>query len=133
MDDRCAQPAATGRLKKRAEFLAVAKGRRFHGPLFTVQARAGDASRAPRVGLTLTKKVGNAVVRNRIRRRLREALRVTQGLPTEAGWDYVLIGRREALAASFVTIRAELARALGKVKASGKGERRTTRQAADHE
>ena len=80
------------RLKKRADFLAAAKGRRQHQRCFVLQGRqrevAGEASEnadAPRFGFTVTKKVGNSVVRNRIRRRLREAARLADSaLPSPA-------------------------------------------------
>ena len=75
-DDRCSR-AAPARLTRRAEFLRVGKGQRWHGTAMSIQAevREADADDQPRFGFTLTKKVGNAVVRNRARRRLREALR----------------------------------------------------------
>lgn len=67
------------RLKKRAEFQAVAAGKRVSRPGFVLQARAstGDRHRPPRFGFTVTRRIGNAVVRNRIRRRLKEAVRLS--------------------------------------------------------
>ena len=70
----------------------------------------------PRVGFTVSKKVGNAVERNRVRRRLREIVRRNAALAAENGHDYVLIGRRAALAMPFETISAEFARAMGRVR-----------------
>ena len=61
-----------------------------------------------RVGLTVTKKTGGAVERNRIRRRLREALRHAKALSTEPETDYVLVARREALTLPFATLVADL-------------------------
>jgi ribonuclease P protein component len=120
------------RLKKRADFVAAAKGRRQHQRNFVLQARertespepeCGPASSPridlPRVGFTVTKKVGNAVVRNRIRRRFREAVRLSEESLFRPGCDYVLAARREALAASFDDLRGELARALKKIHQSG--------------
>jgi len=114
------------RLKKRADFLAAAKGRRQHMGNFVLQARerepSPDTADAARVGFTVTKKVGKAVVRNRIRRRLREAVRLTGAGLFKPGRDYVLAARREALTAPFDDLRGELVRALKKIH--GAGERR---------
>ena len=71
----------------------------------------GDQA-SPRVGFTVTKKVGNAVVRNRVRRRLREAVRVHAAGDMQPGKDYVIVGREEVLAAPFAAIRTELSRRL---------------------
>lgn len=65
---------------------------------------------AARVGFTVTKKVGNAVVRNRIRRRLKEAVRVHAAGDMRPGKDYVIVGREEVLTAPFAAIRTELSR-----------------------
>ena len=67
----------------------------------------GDAAR---VGFTVTKKVGNAVVRNRIRRRLKEAVRVHAADDMQPGNDYVIVGREEVLTAPFAAIKTELSR-----------------------
>lgn len=78
--------------------------------LLEVLKRGDDAS--PRYGLTVTKKAGNAVIRNRIRRRLHEAVRVHAARDMNAGNDYVIVGRPELLTASFDDIKAELSRRL---------------------
>ena len=81
-------------LKKRADFVALNRARRQVMPTLLVQGRhRGDGSDDVRVGFTCSKKVGNAVARNRAKRRLREVAR--RVLPTHgrAGWDYALIGR----------------------------------------
>jgi ribonuclease P protein component len=114
-----------GRLKRRADFLRAAKGKRWHATPMSVQAATSDEP-GVRIGLTLTRKVGNAVVRNRIRRRLREAVRVTDALPVVPGHDYVIIGRVEALRLPFETLQRDLARALRGVHESGRpGGRRS--------
>jgi len=112
-----ASPGAFSVLNKRADFLKAAKARRQPLPAFLVQARkrADDepAETPIRVGFTCSKKVGNAVARNRAKRRLREVAR--QVLPDhgQPGWDYVLIGRRDATATRpFDQMCADLTRAL---------------------
>lgn len=104
-------------LKKRADFLAASRGRRQAMAGFVLQGRArGDGSGAVRVGFTCSKKVGNAVARNRAKRRLREIARLTLPGEGRAGWDYVLIGRNEATAAlPFGTLREDLSRALARL------------------
>ena len=63
-----------------------------------------------RVGFTVTKKVGNAVVRNRVRRRLKEAVRVSAAGDMLPGNDYVIVGREDVLSAPFAQVAAELSR-----------------------
>lgn len=111
---------APGRLKRRAEFLKVAaKGRKaaVHGLVLQALARADDAP--ARLGFTVTKKVGNAVIRNRTRRRLKEAARLLlrerhlagAGL---AGVDLVVIGRDATRQRPFAELMDDLSRALSK-------------------
>ena len=97
------------RLRKRAEFLRVAGGTRVSRPGFLLQAlraEGASATRPPRYGFTVTKKLGGAVVRNRIRRRLREAVRLAGD--GEPGMDYVLVGRHAALTLQFERLVADL-------------------------
>ena len=103
------------RLKQRADFLAAAAGMKIPAAAFVLQARPRDDTAAPRFGFTASKKVGNAVERNRVRRRLREVVRRSAALSVEAGHDYVLIGRRAALAAPFARMIADFAGALKRV------------------
>ncbi len=101
---------APARLLKRAEFLAVRRGEKRRGRFFLVEALDRHDDGEPRVGYTVTKKVGNAAVRNRVRRRLKEAVRVHAADDMAAGHDYVIVGREDALAAPFGQLRAELCR-----------------------
>ena len=85
-------------------------------PGFLLQARHRGDMDAPRIGYTCSKKIGNAVARNRAKRRLRALAR--QVLPGAArpGWDYVLVGRPGAtIDRNFADMAAELARAIAKV------------------
>jgi ribonuclease P protein component len=143
---------APERLRRRADFLRAAKGKRFFARGLTLQAvprpiasetmeaRAwGDpttfgagtrtdqtgnpldvlscAEAQPRFGFTVTKQCGGAVRRNRIRRRLKEALRLLNPLPARPGHDYVILARPEALGMPFLTLQGELIRALDKFDA----------------
>ena len=113
------------RLKRRAEFLRVAaRGRKAAMPGLVLQALSrGDAAPA-RLGFTVTKKIGNAVVRNRTRRRLREAARLwlrEQALSGVApcGVDLVLIGREGTRGRDFRVLIDDLARAIRKTAPDG--------------
>ena len=108
------RPAAPTRLRKREEFLAVRRGEKRRGRFFLLEVLDRGNEDAPRVGFTVTKKVGNAAVRNRIRRRLREAVRVHAAGDMQRGKDYVIVGREELLAAPFAEIKTELSRRLRK-------------------
>jgi ribonuclease P protein component len=130
------------RLTRRRQFLNVAKGKRCHTSAFTLQSAPsgstaptrGSRSRPveatvltpeasvvtsdptcgtqPRFGITVTKKIGGAVMRNRIRRRLKEALRGLVPLPARLGHDYVIVARGEALGMPFPLLQESLAKAL---------------------
>jgi ribonuclease P protein component len=137
---------SSGRLRRRREFLNAAKnGVRASGPLFTIQMVDQDrmlrptetssvpVDASPRFGLTVTKKVAGAVGRNRIRRRLREALRAGGpggfgGLGARAGQDYVIIARREALNAPFADILSQMAEGFARLqnRKAARGRRNQT-------
>lgn len=104
-------------MKKRADFVAASKARYQTAPSLTVQMRnRDDGDAAVRVGFTCSKKVGNAVARNRAKRRLREIARLDLQTLAKAGHDYVLIGKKNATATrEFEAMRADLAKALGKL------------------
>ena len=114
-------------LKNRSDFLACARGRRVHRPALVLQGRRrqpGENGDQIRYGLTATKKLGNAVVRNRIRRRLRAAAQEVLPEKAIAGWDYVLIGRVGALKCPFGDLLRDLETALEmlqKARQPGKG------------
>jgi ribonuclease P protein component len=104
-------------LTERPEFLNAAKGRRHHAALFTIRAiRRKQTGGGPRFGLTVTTKTGNSVERSRIKRRLREAIRLHARLVAVPGTDYVVVGRRAVLAASFETLAAELVDGISRLK-----------------
>jgi len=104
-------------LKKRPEFLHVAGGSRWVGEAFVLQARARRTGlEAPaRTGFTASRKVGNAVARNRARRRLKEAARMVLADAGQIGHDYVLVARRGALCHPFSEILSDLGKAVQKV------------------
>lgn len=103
------------RLKQRADFLAAAAGAKAPVSGFVLQARDRREDGPVRVGFTCSKKVGNAVERNRVRRRLREVVRLVPPEAMRRGYDYVLIGRRTALDLPFERLVEDFSRALGRV------------------
>ncbi len=118
------------RLRQRSDFLAVAAGTRAPAGGFVLQALKRRESGPARVGFTVSKKVGNAVERNRVRRRLREIVRLSQGARMQSGHDYVLIGRRAALNAPFERLVDDFDRALRRVHAGGKTQAAASNQHA---
>jgi ribonuclease P protein component len=109
-------------IRRRADFLAANRGLRVARPGFVLLAHP-NGGQGKRYGITVTKKVGNAVVRNRIKRRFRELLRAAlpeHGLPDH---DHVLIGRDGGIERDFAKLRDELSDALARA-AAGKGDPR---------
>jgi ribonuclease P protein component len=105
-------------LKVRADFLRVADGQRWTTPSILLQMRAspeGIADGKIRAGFTATKKLGNAVQRNRAKRRLRAAVQAVMPLHARAGHDYVLVARDGSLTRSYPELLSDLTLAIGKV------------------
>jgi ribonuclease P protein component len=116
-------------LKKRAEFLRVKGGPRYSTAAFALEARArpetdlgaaapkrtGVESDAARFGFTVSRKVGGAVVRNRIRRRLRALVAALDPALVRPGCDYVLIVRPAAVERSYAELKVDLEQALARV------------------
>jgi ribonuclease P protein component len=113
-------PTPPQRLKRRAEFLRVAsKGRKAPMPGVVLQALKRNDDAPARIGFTVTKKVGNAVVRNRTRRRLKEATRLLLAEPKLVrggltGVDLVLIGRDGTRKRDFAALKRDIVRAMEK-------------------
>ncbi len=121
-------PLAT--LKKRAEFLRVRGGAKWSCVSFTLEAKqrpqVSDNSRfgqTPRFGFTITKKLGAAVVRNRIRRRLKAALTEVANSHARAGFDYVIVARPVALDRPFAALKKDFEDALHRVHHASRARR----------
>ena len=105
-------------LTKRADFVRASNARRQGTLGIHLQGRKRTEGEAEgiRVGFTCSKKVGNAVARNRAKRRLREVARIVLSEMGRDGWDYVLVGRKESTASlPFDTLVADMRRAMKKV------------------
>ena len=103
------------RLRKRADFLAAARHlRRVSGAIILELAPTPQKARNPetlRLGFTASKKIGNAVARNRAKRRLRAAAYALLPLSGREGHDYVLIARQGILARDFAALKDDIAEA----------------------
>jgi ribonuclease P protein component len=104
------------RLRRRADFLAAAGGRKVASAAFVLQVLGRADSGPIRVGFTVSKKVGNAVERNRVRRRLKDVVKRSAAGRLQCGHDYVLIGRRAALQLPFVRLVEEFTTALRRLE-----------------
>jgi ribonuclease P protein component len=104
------------RLKRRREFLAVAGTRcRWAAPAFVLQAGPRGAAAEIGIGFTATRRVGNAVARNRARRRLRAAARALLPGAAKPGYDYVLVARPAILTCPFEALLSDLANAFARI------------------
>jgi ribonuclease P protein component len=120
------------RLRQRADFLAAATGSRAPASGFVLQALQRREDGPVRIGFTVSKKVGNAVKRNRVRRRLREVVRLSQTAALQPGHDYVLIGRRAALRMPFERLVEDFSRTLDRLQALGRLHGGKDRPATPH-
>jgi ribonuclease P protein component len=103
-------------ITKRSDFLAANRGKRYATPGFVLLVfDRRDDNPAKRLGITITKKVGNAVVRNRMRRRFRELAAEMLSEMGKVGADHILIGRDGGIERDFGALRTEMAKALSKL------------------
>ena len=109
--------AVLHKLNRRADYLAARSGQRAHCAPFVIQASARGDDAAPRIGITVTRKLGGAVIRNRIKRRLKHAISDGEGLGFRPGYDYVVIARSLAASAPFAALTSALKSGLKKVHA----------------
>lgn len=107
-------------LTKRADFLAANRGLRIARPGFVLLVNPNGLDQV-RYGITVTKKIGNAVVRNRMKRRFRALLREALPISGLPGHDHVMIGRETGIERDFAKLREELAMALSRA-VQGKGD-----------
>ena len=108
------------RIRRRQDFLAAARAVFRPMPCVVVQMRRRGDDAPARVGFTVTKRIGKAVMRNRARRRLREAVRLLPRDLLMPGHDYVFIAREDTATCDFATLMQQVRNALAKLNA-GKG------------
>src|SRR5262245_15108065 len=97
------------RLKRRKDFVAAASGASVSTPGFVVQELRREDGGPARVGFTVSRRVGGAVERNRLRRQLREIVRLSAAAGLKAGSDYVVVARRTALDIPFGKLTVDFA------------------------
>ena len=94
------------RLKQRADFLAAASGAKVATAAFVLQGRKRDDGGPARIGFTVSRRVGTAVERNRVRRRLRDIVRRSAADSLRSGYDYVLVAGTQTGSVDFRTLEA---------------------------
>jgi ribonuclease P protein component len=112
-------------LKKRSEFLRLRGGARWANPAFVLETKPrpddaaadGGSDAPPRFGFTITKQIGSAVVRNRVRRRLKALVARLAPRLAQAGYDYVIIARAGAIDRPFAALEQDLEQAFRRVHA----------------
>ena len=109
------------RIKRRQDFLGAARAHSRSRVGVVVQARRRNDEGPPRVGFTVTRKLGPAVVRNRIRRRLKEAVRCKGASGLQAGTDYVFIGRSATAGRPFLLLMEDIELAVAALNRAGDG------------
>ena len=105
------------RIKRRQDFVAAAKALYQAQTSIVLQFRDRQDSSAARIGFTCTKKLGNAVTRNRIKRRIKEAARLALPQLARNGADYVVIGRSAAENRPFELLQSDLISAMQRLHA----------------
>ncbi len=117
------------RLKRRRDFLAAAKGKKAPRRAFLLECRRREDDGPARFGFTVSKRTAKkAVERNRLRRRLKEAVRLLPPGYAGAGCDYVLVGRRSGITEPFSRLSADLAQALRQASPTAAASARSERQ-----
>lgn len=112
-------------LRRRADFVAATRdATKVGGPLIGLQMRARADAAPPRLGITVTKRVGGSVERSRMKRRLRAAARLALADAARPGCDYVLVARRAVLDADFRRLVGDLSQAIR--RAHGRTPTQTT-------
>jgi ribonuclease P protein component len=109
-------------LKRRQDFIAAARAMSEATPGMVVQARNRLDTSPSRIGFTCSKKIGNAVARNRSKRRMREAARLVAGEDAQPGFDYVLIGRMATATRNFAELKKDLGAALQRLHRRPQGQ-----------
>ncbi|GLK73525.1 ribonuclease P protein component [Ancylobacter dichloromethanicus] len=115
------------RLVKRKDFLAAASGLRANSGPLLLQGRDRADEAPARIGLTVTKKHGNAVARNRIRRRLRAAVRDALPRAGKSGFDYVIVARRAALGTPFADLVHDIERGIARLHSGSRRPQKPAR------
>jgi len=119
------------RLRRRRDFLATAAaGTSIATAGFVVQERRRDDDGPARIGFTVSRRVGGAVERNRVRRRLKETVRLSAAAGFKSGSDYVVVGRRAALDMAFTRLLADLTNALFRLGKARRGAGRKNSESA---